>query len=63
MKKIELNEENFMFLFKYMLASKKELDKNTKDKKDELDRIDSIIQEMSQQLTKDELIKIVTSLL
>lgn len=53
----------FMFLFKYMLASKKELDKNTKDKKDELDRIDSIIQEMSQQLTKDELIKIVTSLL
>ncbi|HFD2033494.1 TPA: hypothetical protein ACF2DD_002071 [Clostridium perfringens] len=52
-----------MFLFKYMLASKKELDKNTKDKKDELDRIDSIIQEMSQQLTKDELIKIVTSLL
>ncbi|MCH1964311.1 hypothetical protein MCG45_15890 [Clostridium perfringens] len=63
MKKIELNDENFMFLFKYMLASKKELDKSIEDKKDELDKIDSIIQEMSQQLTKDELIKIVTSLL
>ncbi len=63
MKKIELNDENFMFLFKYMLTIKKESDKSIEGKKDELDKIDSIIQEMSQQLTKDELIKIVTSLL
>lgn len=56
MKKIELNDESFMFLLKYMLTTKKNLNENAEKNREELD---NIIQELFNQLNKDELIEFI----
>lgn len=56
MKKIELNDESFMFLLKHMLTTKKNLNENAEKNKEELD---NIIQELFNQLNKDELIEFI----